>query len=199
LGERPRVTLDREVDRELALGHLRDQVLELGEAGLRAEVVSLAGTAQEPEEPMELGDRLPTGRLDRAEHADGLLGMAVQYPPCGSGLDSHHAHVMGNDVVQLTGDPHALLEHRPAGLLLPLALELGRPFRQLPLPPRNERMATPSRHGRAMTPPWYSSRKLLATSTSSVCGPAKNSSRTTSPRRRPTFRATTSVRRAGRP
>ena len=33
--------------------------------------------------------------------------------------------MVGDHVVQLTGDAHPLVEHGPAGVLLPLALELG--------------------------------------------------------------------------
>ena len=38
--------------------------------------------------------------------------------PCSGRLQDHHAEVMGDDVVQLTGDPGPLRGHRLLGLAL---------------------------------------------------------------------------------
>ena len=55
---------------------------------------------------------------------------AVAQPRAGLRLDHHHAHAVGDDVVQLAGDPTALLgDHRPHALLA-LAFELLRTIAQ---------------------------------------------------------------------
>ena len=132
-GQRPGVTLDREVDGQLALRGLRDEVAELGEAGLGGEVVGLAGAAQEPEQTVQLDDRLAAGRFDRAERRRRLVRLAFHHPPGRAGLHAHHADVVGDDVVQLAGDADPLGEHGLAGVLLPLSLAARRPDRPAPL------------------------------------------------------------------
>ena len=78
-----------------------------------------------------------------------LLGLPCHDAPRGAGLDAHHADVVGDDVVQLARDPYALLEHRPAGVLLALALELGRLRGEfaLPVPQRADRDPEQQRKG----------------------------------------------------
>ena len=63
-------------------------------------------------------------RLDRGQRLLRLGRIAVDHDARGAGLDAHHAHVVGDDVVQLARDPHALLEHRAPRVLLALALGL---------------------------------------------------------------------------
>ena len=132
--QRPRLALDRQVDRQLALRRLRDQLRQLREVGLRRQRVVLALAAQEAEQPVQLDDGLPAGRLDRAERLLRLVGPPRHHPPRRARLDAHHADVVGHDVVQLARDPDALLEHRPARVLLALALQLGRLLGQFAAP-----------------------------------------------------------------
>ena len=82
---------------------------------------------------MQLEDRLPARRLDRAQGGGRLVRLAFHHPPGRAGLHPHHADVVGHDVVQLAGDADPLGEHGLAGVLLPLPLELGGPVGQLPL------------------------------------------------------------------
>ena len=125
-GQRPRLALDRELDRQPALPGLRDELGQLREVGLRRQLVGLVGAAEEAEQAVQLDDGLPAGGLDRAERLLGLVGLPRHDAPRRAGLDAHDADVVGDDVVQLARDPHALLEHGAAGVLLPLALQLGR-------------------------------------------------------------------------
>ena len=61
----------------------------------------------------------------------GRVGVGVQHQPSRPGLDPDHAQAVGHDVVQLAGDPQALLDRRLPGLLLPFALQPRRPVLQL--------------------------------------------------------------------
>ncbi len=69
---------------------------------------------------LQLGDGLPTGRLDRAQRLLGLFGLARHDPACGTGLHSHDADMVGDDVVQLASDTHSFIEHGPLGVPFPL-------------------------------------------------------------------------------
>ena len=80
--------------------------------GLRRQIVAVTGLSEEPEQAVQLQDRLAAGRLDRAQRLLGLVAIAVEHDPGGARLDAHHADVVGDDVVQVTRDPHPLLEHR---------------------------------------------------------------------------------------
>ena len=61
-----------------------------------------------------------------------LRRLAVHHDPRRPGLDAHHADVVGDDVVQLARDPHPLVEHRPARVLLALALQRHRALAAAP-------------------------------------------------------------------
>jgi hypothetical protein len=71
------------------------------------------------------------GVLDGGEGAAGLVGGDVQESAGRAGLDDHDAHVVGDDVVQLAGDPGPLGGHGPVGLPLAVALGPLGPGRQL--------------------------------------------------------------------
>ena len=148
-GQRPRLPLDRELDRQPALPGLGDELGQLGEIRLRRQLVGLIGAAEEAEQPVQLEHGLAAGVLDRAEHLLGLGGLLRHDAPRRAGLHAHHADVVGDDVVQLARDPHPLLEHGAAGVLLPLALQLARPCRELALaiPPRPDRQTEQDRKG----------------------------------------------------
>ena len=65
-----------------------------------------------------------------------------------AGLDADQADVVGDDVVQLAGDVRALLEHRPPGPLVAIALGVGQPPLDL-LDVEPPRCGPPSRAPRA--------------------------------------------------
>ena len=114
---------------QVAGARLLDEPAELGEARLRGQRGGLAVGAQHPEEPAHLGQRLAGGGLDGGE----VLGLArvvgAEAAPYGLGLDGHHADRVGHDVVQLAGDPGALLlgdRARPPARARPRAGRRGR-------------------------------------------------------------------------
>ena len=110
---------------------LRDELGQLGEIRLRRQLVGLIGAAEDAEQPVQLEHGLSAGVLDRAEDLLGFGGLLRHDTTRRPGLHAHHADVVGDDVVQLASDPHPFLEHGAAGVLLPLALELPRPCREL--------------------------------------------------------------------
>src|SRR5204863_3651013 len=89
----------------------------------------LVAGAQDSEQPAQLDQRLTTARLDRAESAARLLRVVKQARP-GLRLHDHHAHAVRDHVVELAGDPPALLGDRRPRLLLPLALQARRTLTQ---------------------------------------------------------------------
>ena len=141
-----------------------------------------SGAAQEAEQPVQLDDGLPAGRLDRAQGLDRLVGLALHHPPGRPRLHAHHADVVGHDVVQLAGDAHPLVEHGLAGVLLPLPLELGGPRRPAPARrSRNERTAAPEQPRQGEDDGVVGQREALAERQPVGARLAKKTSRTTSP------------------
>ncbi len=122
--ERALVAGHEQLDLEAALSGLADQLRQLCKVGLRREIVGLLRTAEKAEQAVELEDGLAARVLDRAQHLHRLLRPALQHAAGGAGLDTHHADVVRDDVVQLPRDSHALLEHSPPRVLVALSLEL---------------------------------------------------------------------------
>ena len=108
---------------------MRHELLEVLEARLRRERRRLLRPAQNADEAAHLGERLPAGLLDHLERLALLLLLGPQQPANGRGLDGHDADAVPDDVVQLTGEPRALLGDRLARPLLALPLELASPAR----------------------------------------------------------------------
>ena len=61
-----------------------------------------------------------------ASNVSAVALRVVREPLAGGGLDDHHADRVGDDVVQLGGDPRALVADRERGVGLALLLELAR-------------------------------------------------------------------------
>jgi hypothetical protein len=115
--QRPRLTLHRHLDRQAGLAGRHGQGLEVGQARLGGEggVGRLAVVvAQQPQQPAQLDQGLAAGRLDLAERGRRLAGAGGHGAAGRPGLHHHHAHRVGDDVVQLAGDPAPLGGHRPA-------------------------------------------------------------------------------------
>jgi hypothetical protein len=75
-----------------------------------------------------------TGPLDAPERIAVLGERIGELVPDGADPEHHHAYGVGDDVVQLAGDPRALLGHCDACRCLPLPLGQGRAyFRRLGL------------------------------------------------------------------
>src|SRR5690606_10620286 len=81
--------------------------------------------AQDPEELLQLTDRLAAGALDATEGLLRDVRVASEGPPGGAGLDPDEAHRVRDHVVELAGDPEALVEHRAPRVLSSLDLQLA--------------------------------------------------------------------------
>jgi len=116
------VTLDADLHAETRIADRGDEPWELAEPGPWAHIVAIIGLAQEAKQLVQLIDSLPAGRFDGGERCTRRGWIARQHDACRAGLHAHHADVMSNDIVQLAGDPHALIEHRTTRALLTLKL-----------------------------------------------------------------------------
>jgi hypothetical protein len=105
--------------------HLLQQRIEAGERRLRRELEPVVA-AHRPEQPAHLRERPPPGLLDVPERVAVLFELVRQAVAHGAHLEDHDAQGVGDDVVQLPRDPHALLCDRDARRRLPLALRLPR-------------------------------------------------------------------------
>ena len=122
------LALDVERDREARAADLRQQRAEAVEAGLGRELELVAVASHRAKQPAHLGERRATRPLDAAS-ASGLVGELVgQLVAHGADLEHHHAHGVGDDVVELARDPRALLRDGDPrrGLALPLRLRRAR-------------------------------------------------------------------------
>ena len=131
-GRRP-LALDPGLDRHARLGTRVDQPSRRGQAGGRRQLsrASAASARSTPSRRRISSRPVAAGVADRLEDALGLGGLAVDDVGADARLHRHHAHGVGDDVVQLPGDAQALLGHRPPGRLDPLPLLLRRPQLQL--------------------------------------------------------------------
>jgi hypothetical protein len=94
---------------------LVDQLVELLEARLGLPARLGAGVlAQQPQQPAHLVQSRPGGVADGGQPLGPLGGHARRGQAGDLGLDGDHGDVVGDDVVQLTGDPRPL----PAGGVL---------------------------------------------------------------------------------
>ena len=63
----------------------------------------------QPEHRPQLDQRLAPGALDRADRLPCAGGVVIEQGVGELALDDHHRHPVGDHVVQLAGDPQALL------------------------------------------------------------------------------------------
>src|SRR5262249_3046660 len=73
------LALDRELDRQARLAHLRDQLRQIAETGLGRERILLVAS-KHPDEPAHLGQRAAPDRFDRLAHL-ARPGLLVSQPP----------------------------------------------------------------------------------------------------------------------
>ena len=92
-----------------------DEVGDVGERRLRGERQLVVLAAQHPEQPPDLGQRVAPGLLHGGERERRPGGLCVDEPRGAVGVDDHPPQGAGDDVVQLGGDPRALLGHRLLG------------------------------------------------------------------------------------
>jgi hypothetical protein len=85
---------------------LGEEGVEIGEAGRRRPGVVVAQAA---DETVDLTDRLPRDLLDRLQRRAGAGGVALLEQPGGARLDADDVDRVAGGVVQVAGDPRALL------------------------------------------------------------------------------------------
>jgi hypothetical protein len=98
----------------------RDQAVQVGQAGGgRPAGRPLLALAEHVQHRPQLLDGVVGGLLDGRQGAAGLARLLVHQVQGHPGLDVDQGDVVGEHVVELTGDPHALLAGAPPGLLGP--------------------------------------------------------------------------------
>src|SRR5581483_9609080 len=83
-----------------------------------------AGVAEDSYHPPHLRERVTARLLDDEQRLEQLLLVGLEPPPHRRRLDRHHADAVADHVVELAGDPGALLRDGAPRLLLPLRLRL---------------------------------------------------------------------------
>ena len=93
---------------------------------MRRELELVAVAAHRAEQAAHLRQRCASGPLDVLERVAVVRELVGQPVPHGADLEHHHADRVRDDVVQLAGDPRALLGDGEARRRLALALRLRR-------------------------------------------------------------------------
>ena len=91
--------------------------------GLPRRIGVALALAEDPEHPPHVGERLPARPVDGLEGGAGLRRTLVERGQPGAGLDDDHAHMVRHDVVQLAGDPVALVLDRATVSFVAVGLE----------------------------------------------------------------------------
>ena len=115
-------------DAHACLAGLRHQPRYLRHLGGRAERWRGRVGAQHAEQVAHLGHRLPSGRADLGEGLPGLFRRGVEDVPAAVGLRHHDAEIVRDHVMQLPGDPGALVRGGGTGAGVPLTLGADGPF-----------------------------------------------------------------------
>ena len=121
-GERHGLAVDPQLDVQAGRARALDQRAHVRKARLRREPQLLVLAAQHAEQPAQLGQRLAAGVLDDRERRLGALRVALRHPPRGARLHGHRAERVRDHVVEVAGDPRALLERGGVGGRVALAL-----------------------------------------------------------------------------
>lgn len=99
-----RLALDAQVDLQAAALGVLGQLAELRQTRLGREGQRPAVLAQDTQQPPHLGDGLTAALLDRQQRLAHAAGLALEHLARGAGLEHHQADVVGDDVVELSGD-----------------------------------------------------------------------------------------------
>ena len=103
------------------------QGLQVVQPGTRRELEQVVALPQRTQQPAHLGERRTAGLLDVPQRLP-LLGRGRHPVPHRPDLEDHHAHRVGDHVVELARHPGPLLGHRHPGRRLPLPLGPQRPL-----------------------------------------------------------------------
>jgi hypothetical protein len=104
-----RLALDHDLDWQPRRTGARDELVEPPQARRRRERQLRLVVAQQPQRTAHLAERLLARVLDHVERAPCLVDVVVEHPPAPARLQHNEADRVGDDVVQLAGDPRALL------------------------------------------------------------------------------------------
>jgi hypothetical protein len=113
-------------DRRVKAGRasLRDEVGKVFKARLRSQHAQLLAVHQHAEQPPHLGQRLAPGTLDRAKRRVRPQRIAVHHGPRPRRLDDHHRDTVGDYVVDLARQAHALAKRRRANVQFARGVQL---------------------------------------------------------------------------
>ena len=111
--------LDPGADLQAGRAGPRDQAVQLGQAGGGGPGRRLVALAEHVQDRAELPQCVVGGLLDGLQGAAGLARLLVHQVQGHAGLDVDQGDVVGEHVVQLAGDAHALLAGPPLRLLGP--------------------------------------------------------------------------------
>ena len=111
--ERPAGPLHRQLDREAGGADFLDEAADALQPGHRLACGIVLGrrvgcvgrVAQHAEHPAHVGQCLAARPVDGFECGTGPFRASIKRGQAGTGLDDDHADVVGDDVVQLAGDP----------------------------------------------------------------------------------------------
>ena len=121
-----RNTISRQRDIQTRPCELIDEPRDIGDARLGTEPANLGSWSQDAQQVAQLIECFAAGLFYCLHRLHRPLRVIARHGPGGAGLHRHHAHPMGDDVVQLTRDPGSLLGHHLAGLRRPLSFALCR-------------------------------------------------------------------------
>ena len=119
-GQRPRLALGHELDRDARGADRLEQTVEIGEARLWRPLGFGRILLQDADQPAHLGHAVASRGLDPGDRSLRCLGILVEHSPRRAGLHHHHAHGVGHHVVQLARDPRPLVGDGVASGALPL-------------------------------------------------------------------------------
>src|SRR5262245_666157 len=111
---------------------VRNQRVQRRESGRRLDgPVDRAALAQGADDHVDLPGRLAGQLLDRLEGAQGAVGVFTVSEPGRAGADGDHADRVAGRVVEVAGDPGALLDGGELALALRLPLDARGPLTEL--------------------------------------------------------------------
>jgi hypothetical protein len=114
--------LDAKLDGKTGVSCLLDQLVDVLDARLRRERRRLVETPEHSDHSAHLCERFPTCLLDHLECLALANELRLEQHPHTRRLHRHHTDSVADDVVQLPGDPGALLGDGEASAVFPLTL-----------------------------------------------------------------------------
>ena len=152
-------------DRDAGRPHLGHQVVQPAQTRLRRDR-AVVPAGEQAEQPAHLGQPLAARVLDGRQRGTGGVGVGVDGPLAGLGLDDDDAHAVRDEVVQLAGDAGAFVGDRLRRVRRPVLLGVLGPAARSAVSRRRERIQRPR--------PQMPARTNQAGTTSSTGSPARS-------------------------